>query len=151
MGPDMIRLDAASSETGRAIRAKVLENYHAIYPKFVLGYQDLNNYYSLTFSWSYGWGGSLGWIRIDKVVDGQSTTLAQADTTVQLVQGQWYWMEFRWLLPTKLEGELWGLDWNTLATVEADISEGWTTGNFALGSYLGTSHAWFDNIQIRRI
>lgn len=144
-GNDRILLNSPPSQAGRTIRAKVLENYQYTYPIFLLGWQDESNYYTMGFAST----GSSGSIKISKTVAGESTELAV--TYVDLDLYTWYWMEFRWVSPTKLEGEVWDLDWNSLATVEATISEGWTTGSYGLRGWRGMSACWFDDIQIRRI
>jgi len=74
-----------------------------------------------------------------------------AETLIPLSLNNWYWMEFGWVSETELQGQLWDLDWNSLGTIEATISEGWTTGNYGLSGFRGAKACWFDDIQIRTI
>lgn len=158
-GRDIITLNLPYSQVGKAIRSKILEGWAWRYPRLYLAWQDSSNYYLLQSSIEAS--SSDGKLTITKVVNGSSTTLSQS-TSIDLDQSVWYWMEFRWVSPTTLEGQVWDIDWNSLLTIQATISEGWTSGNYGLGCYRGgqnvyngstysTGPCYFDNIQIHTI
>lgn len=146
-GNDIIKLNSPSNDPfGKAIRSKVLETQYLRYPTLILGWQDPYNYYALQFSSGSGSGGT---IKISNVINGVGTTLSEINVDLDI--GIWYWLELRWVSPTQLEGEVWDADWNNLTIVQATVSEGWTTGDYALKTIRGANAVWFDDYQVRSI
>ena len=141
-GGDLIRINSPAGEPpGRTLRAKSLETQYWRYSSLLIGWQDENNYYSLI--------GNVGNFRLQKRVGGESTTLDEIDVDIGL--STWYNMEVRWVSSTQLEAEVWDENMNSLGTLQAPISEGWTVGDYALKTARGAKAVWFDNIQIRSV
>jgi uncharacterized protein (UPF0333 family) len=119
-----IKLDSPSSIPGRSIKARVKENGNGKNAILIFGWQDSSNYYKLQ--------GTTGLYKIFKIVNGESTLLAQQQLFSEAYI--WYWMEFRWKSSTELEAEIWDDNMVSLGKLQATVSEGWTTGNYILES-----------------
>jgi hypothetical protein len=119
-----IKIDSPSSIPGRSIKARIKENGNGKNAILIFGWQDSSNYYKLQ--------GTTGLYKIFKIVNGESTLLAQQQLFSEAYV--WYWMEFRWKSSTELEAEIWDDNMVSLGKLQATVSEGWTTGNYILES-----------------
>lgn len=143
-GGDKIKIDSPANEpAGRANRSKVRETGDWKYPQMILGWQDKDNYYPIIFD------GAGDRMKLSKVVNGNGTLLNQQSITLN--KSTWYRWELKWPAASKLNGEIWDLNYNSLSSISATSNlQSWNTGDFAFAGSRGAKTDQFDDVLVRK-